>query len=50
MVLEFDLISEESTDTTETLNELETFLRFICNKFNFATKAVIVIAEPFSKW
>jgi len=45
--LKINFVPEESTYTTEALNELETFLRFVCDEFNFRTKLGIVIANPF---
>lgn len=46
MVLEFDLESQEPTDTSEALHELEALLRFVGNELKFGSKAGIVIAKP----
>lgn len=49
MLVKFDLISEESSDATESLDELESFLRFVSNELNFNTETSVVITEPLCK-
>jgi len=48
MILKFDLESQESTDTTESLDELEALLRFVSDKLKLGSELAIVIADPLS--
>jgi hypothetical protein len=49
MILKFDLISQEPSDSSESLDELKTFLRFVGDELKFGTKVGIVIADPLCK-
>ena len=46
MLVELDLVSEETTDATETFHELEALLGLICDKLDLNTKATVVVTEP----
>jgi hypothetical protein len=48
MILKFDLESQESTDTTETLDELKALLRFVSDELKLGSELAIVIADPLS--
>ena len=45
-----NLVSEGTSDTTEALDELETFLSFIRNKLNFAAVVLVVDEKPVTEW
>ena len=49
MLVELDLVSEETSDATETLHELEALLRLVSDKLNLNTEATVVITEPLSQ-
>jgi hypothetical protein len=49
MILKFDLISQEPSDSSESLDELKAFLRFVGDELKFCTKVGIVIADPLCK-
>lgn len=48
MFLHVNFESEECSDTTESLNELETLLGFVSDELNLGTIVLIVVTEPFS--
>jgi hypothetical protein len=48
MILKFDLESQESTDTTETLDELKALLRFVSDELKLSSELAIVITDPLS--
>jgi hypothetical protein len=48
MILKFDLESQESTDTTESLDELEALLRFVSDELKLCSELAIIIADPLS--
>lgn len=48
MFLHVNFESEEGSDTTESLDELETLLGFVSDELNLGTIVLIVVAEPFS--
>lgn len=43
-----DFISQESSDSAESLHELESFLGFVSDEFKSHTVVLEVVAEPFS--
>lgn len=45
-VLKGHLVSEDTADTTETLDELTAFLRFVGHKFERGTKVLVLLSEP----
>lgn len=45
-VLKGHLVSEDTADTTETLDELTAFLRFVGHKFERGTKVLVLLGEP----
>jgi hypothetical protein len=49
MILKFDLESQESTDTTEALHELEALLRLVRDELELRSILGIVIADPLSE-
>ena len=48
MILKFDLESQESTDTTESLDELKALLRFVSDELKLGSELAIIIADPLS--
>jgi hypothetical protein len=48
-ISEFDLVSQESSDSSESLDELEALLRLVSDEFNFSSVVGVVVAEPLSQ-
>ncbi|KAK7688989.1 hypothetical protein QCA50_007680 [Cerrena zonata] len=48
-VREIDLVSEQTTNSTETLDELSTFLRLVGDEFEVGTELLVLLGEPFKK-
>ena len=46
MILQFDLESQESTDSTEALDELKALLRFVSDELKLGSELAIVVADP----
>ncbi len=46
VLVKFDLISQETTDATEALHELEALLRLVCDELNLNSEASVVVTEP----
>lgn len=46
MILKFDLVSQEPSDSTESLHELEAFLRLVSDELKLRSKLGIVCADP----
>lgn len=49
MVLKFDLVSQESADSSESLHKLESFLRLVSDELQFRSELGIVGAKPLCK-
>ena len=49
MILQFDLESQESTDSTEALDELKALLRFVSDELKLGSELAIVVADPLSE-
>lgn len=49
MLVKLNLVPEEATDATESLDKLEALLRLVSDKLNLDTEATVVIAEPLSE-
>ena len=49
MILQFDLVSQESAYSSESLHELESLLRFVCDELQLRSKLRVVGAEPLGK-
>ena len=49
MILQFDLESQESTYSTEALDELKALLRFVSDELKLGSELAIVVADPLSE-
>lgn len=49
MILQFDLVSQESAYSSESLHKLESLLRFVCDELQLRSKLRVVGAEPLGK-
>lgn len=49
MILQFDLVSQESADSSESLHELESFLRLVGDELQLRSELGVVGAEPLGK-
>jgi hypothetical protein len=49
MILQFDLESQESTDSTEALDELKALLRFVSDELKLGSELAVVSADPLSE-
>lgn len=49
MIIQFDLESQESTDSTEALDELKALLRFVSDELKLGSELAIVVADPLSE-
>jgi hypothetical protein len=49
MILQFDLESQESADSTEALDELKALLRFVSDELKLGSELAIVVADPLSE-